>query len=89
MKLYREYGVNPFSGCWPVLLQFPILIAMYSIVRFPQHPIHVPQDTELYAVVVEQIPPLDSASPEGATPQEVQALSPTRRPTPPGPRSWA
>ena len=35
MKLYREYGVNPFSGCWPVLLQFPILIAMYSVIRAP------------------------------------------------------
>ena len=39
MKLYKEYGVNPFSGCWPVLLQFPILIAMYSVLRWPQHPI--------------------------------------------------
>ena len=56
MKLYREYGVNPFSGCWPVLLQFPILIAMYSVVRFPQHPIHIPEDTELYAAVTAQIP---------------------------------
>jgi YidC/Oxa1 family membrane protein insertase len=56
MKLYREYGVNPFSGCWPVLLQFPILIAMYSVVRFPQHPIHIPEDTKLYAAVNAQIP---------------------------------
>ena len=56
MKLYREYGVNPFSGCWPVLLQFPILIAMYSVLRWPQHPIHVPQDSELYTEVTQQIP---------------------------------
>jgi YidC/Oxa1 family membrane protein insertase len=56
MKLYKEYGVNPFSGCWPVLLQFPILIAMYSVVRFPQHPIHIPEDTKLYAAVTAQIP---------------------------------
>ena len=56
MKLYREYGVNPFSGCWPVLLQFPILIAMYSILRWPQHPIHVPLESELCAAVSEQIP---------------------------------
>src|SRR5678816_2090138 len=48
MKLYKEYGVNPFSGCWPVLLQFPILIAMYSVLRWPQHPIHVPTDSGLY-----------------------------------------
>ena len=45
MKLYKEYGVNPFSGCWPVLLQFPILISMYSVLRFPQHPIHIPAET--------------------------------------------
>ena len=56
MKLYKEYGVNPFSGCWPVLLQFPVLIAMYSVLRFPQHPIHVPEATELYAAVTSQIP---------------------------------
>jgi YidC/Oxa1 family membrane protein insertase len=56
MKLYKEYGVNPFSGCWPVLLQFPILIAMYSVMRFPQHPIHIPEGSELYAAVTTQIP---------------------------------
>jgi YidC/Oxa1 family membrane protein insertase len=62
MKLYREYGVNPFSGCWPVLLQFPVLIAMYSVLRFPQHPIHIPADTTLYAAVTVQIPPVTSTS---------------------------
>jgi YidC/Oxa1 family membrane protein insertase len=57
MKLYKEHGVNPFSGCWPVLLQFPILIAMYSVLRFPQHPIHIPSDSRLYtAIVVNQVP---------------------------------
>lgn len=30
MRLYRERGVNPASGCLPVLLQFPILIGLYS-----------------------------------------------------------
>lgn len=56
MKLYKEYGVNPFSGCWPVLLQFPILIAMYSVVRHPQHPIHIPEGTRLYQAIQRQIP---------------------------------
>jgi YidC/Oxa1 family membrane protein insertase len=56
MKLYKEYGVNPFSGCWPVLLQFPILIAMYSVLRHPQHPVHIPEGTELHTVIQEQIP---------------------------------
>jgi len=30
MKLYRERGVSPFSGCLPLLLQMPILFAMYA-----------------------------------------------------------
>jgi YidC/Oxa1 family membrane protein insertase len=29
MKLYQQAGVNPFSGCIPVLLQMPILFAMF------------------------------------------------------------
>lgn len=31
MNLYRERGVNPASGCVPMLLTFPILIAFYSM----------------------------------------------------------
>ena len=31
MNLYREKGVNPASGCWPMLLQFPVLLAFYSM----------------------------------------------------------
>lgn len=29
MALYRETGVNPFAGCLPMLLQMPILYAMF------------------------------------------------------------
>ena len=29
MKLFREHGVNPMSGCFPMLLQLPIFIALY------------------------------------------------------------
>ena len=35
MKLYKEAGVNPLGGCLPVLAQFPILIAMYAVIRAP------------------------------------------------------
>ena len=31
MNLYRERGVNPASGCVPMLLTLPILIAFYSM----------------------------------------------------------
>ena len=32
MALYRKAGVNPLSGCLPVLLQFPILIALFAFI---------------------------------------------------------
>ncbi len=31
MNLYREYGVNPAGGCLPLLLQMPILYALYNV----------------------------------------------------------
>ncbi|MDR1894545.1 MAG: membrane protein insertase YidC [Spirochaetales bacterium] len=30
--LYKKEGVSPLSGCLPMLLQFPIIIAMYGLV---------------------------------------------------------
>lgn len=62
MKLYQEYGVNPLGGCLPLLLQFPILIAMYSVIRAPVpmpadpdtpgvvefHDNHLPEDSQLF-----------------------------------------
>lgn len=30
MKLYREAGVNPLSGCLPLVVQMPILIGLYA-----------------------------------------------------------
>lgn len=31
MKLYSTYGINPMGGCLPMLLQMPILIALWSL----------------------------------------------------------
>ena len=66
MKLYQEYGVNPLGGCLPLLLQFPILIAMYSVIRAPV-PLppdpdtgvvqfkdnHLPEDSQLFRDVTQ------------------------------------
>jgi YidC/Oxa1 family membrane protein insertase len=32
MALYKEHGVNPAAGCLPILLQFPILVALYNAI---------------------------------------------------------
>ncbi|HEY5562244.1 MAG TPA: membrane protein insertase YidC [Clostridiaceae bacterium] len=33
MALYKEKGVNPFAGCLPLLIQWPVLIAMFYVFR--------------------------------------------------------
>ncbi|HLE27183.1 MAG TPA: YidC/Oxa1 family membrane protein insertase [Anaerolineales bacterium] len=32
MKLYQHAGVNPFGGCLPMIIQFPILIGLYQAI---------------------------------------------------------
>lgn len=31
LKLYQKHGLNPAAGCLPMLLQFPVLIALYQV----------------------------------------------------------
>jgi YidC/Oxa1 family membrane protein insertase len=69
MKLFQEYGVSPFGGCLPLLLQAPILLAMYSVIRAPvpyapEDPArpagvefkdnHLPEDSRLFVDVTNQ-----------------------------------
>ena len=36
MALYKEHGVNPFGGCLPLVMQFPVLIGLFYVIRAPQ-----------------------------------------------------
>ncbi len=33
MKLYKEHGVNPLGGCLPMMLQMPLLFALFIVFR--------------------------------------------------------
>ena len=33
IELYKEHKVNPMGGCLPLLIQFPILIALFGVLR--------------------------------------------------------
>lgn len=33
MALYKERGVNPAAGCFPILLQMPVWFALFSVLR--------------------------------------------------------
>ena len=46
MKLYREYGVSPLGGCWPMMLQMPI---WYALFRFFPASITFRQESFLWA----------------------------------------
>ncbi|TAF63780.1 MAG: membrane protein insertase YidC [Cytophagales bacterium] len=46
MKLYNQVGINPLSGCLPLLLQMPFLLAMFSF--FP-NAIELRQQSFLWA----------------------------------------
>lgn len=32
-KLYKEHKVNPFGGCWPMLLPYPFLVAVFFVLQ--------------------------------------------------------
>ena len=33
MKLYKDYGVNPVSGCLPMMIQIPIFFGLFTMLR--------------------------------------------------------
>ncbi len=37
MDLYKEHNINPFSSCLPMLIQLPVLIALYQVFRKALH----------------------------------------------------
>ncbi len=45
-KLYKEEGIKPLGGCLWSLIPFPILIALYSVIRQPlTHAMHMSAET--------------------------------------------
>lgn len=49
MELYQKHNYNPMSGCLPLLIQFPILIAFYNVIREPIK--YVFKNPEAYAAI--------------------------------------
>ena len=33
-KLNKEHNVNPFGGCWPMLLPYPLLVAVFFVLAY-------------------------------------------------------
>lgn len=44
MKLYQKHKINPMAGCFPLLLQLPVIYLFYRIIRCPlQYIMKVPE----------------------------------------------
>lgn len=57
MKLYQQVGVNPVSGCIPVLLQMPFLLAMFYLfpasIELRQQPFLWADDLSTYDSIIQ------------------------------------
>lgn len=51
MKLYQKYKINPMSGCLPLLIQLPILMALYWVVKKPVVYLMGFRDDEVWRIV--------------------------------------
>jgi YidC/Oxa1 family membrane protein insertase len=47
MKFYQENKINPLSGCLPLLVQMPVFLALFRVMRDPYK--HIPKGSSLYA----------------------------------------
>lgn len=51
--VYDKYGTNMTGGCAQLLIQFPVLLALYQVIRKP--PAYIPQVKEVYMKVVNAV----------------------------------
>ena len=47
MKFYQENKINPLAGCLPLLVQMPVFLALFRVMREPYK--HIPKSSDLYA----------------------------------------
>jgi YidC/Oxa1 family membrane protein insertase len=72
MKLYKEHQVNPLGGCLPLVLQIPVFIALFAVLRategafgIPAEPVPLPEVTAARTICLPNTAP--SVSGERAT----------------------
>lgn len=58
-QLYKEHGVSPFGGCLPLLVQFPIIMALFQVLR--NIPSYIAQVNVLYSNIASKVMVIDGA----------------------------
>ena len=65
MELFKEHGVNPMSGCLPMIIQMPVWFALYNVMLY---------SVELYGTSFLYLQDLTEADPTGLLPLVVTVL---------------
>ena len=47
MAFYKDNKINPLAGCLPLLVQMPIFLALFRVMREPYK--HIPKSSELFS----------------------------------------
>lgn len=55
--LYQEHGVNPFGGCLPLLIQMPIIFALFAVLR--NIPAYIVKVKDVFLGIYSQISTVD------------------------------
>jgi YidC/Oxa1 family membrane protein insertase len=48
MRLYKNFNYKPWAGCLPILIQWPLLIGLFGVLRDPEKYVFTPEE---YALV--------------------------------------
>ncbi len=53
LKFYQEKGYNPTSGCLPLLIQMPIILALFYVIKMPMsYMVSIPARSVSYMAIV-------------------------------------
>jgi YidC/Oxa1 family membrane protein insertase len=65
MKIYQEHKYNPFGGCLPLLIQMPIILSLFAVIRNPLTYMLKGKEIAGYVINQSTIENLISKVPEG------------------------
>ena len=55
--LYKKYKINPFAGCLPLLIQFPLIMGLFNVLKAPARYIQAlgTEYTNIASIVIEKV----------------------------------
>ena len=61
--LFKEHSINPLGGCLPLVMQMPVFIALFSVLRKAYT--HVPVSSDLYRALCDGADTVSKCKPKG------------------------